>query len=743
VRFILAAVAFVASVVALVFGGIQFVAASQASTVTADGTSDSGAPVMVINDDVLSSRAGLQDILITGEGEINVVIGRTNDVMAWVGDAKHDMVTLDEDANHSREHIGLTFTESGSEDTVPSPIGNDLWYEEHEGEGEVRLSTTVAPGYSILITSDGESPAPSTVSVTWPLGGYAPLSGPLLVIGGVLFVLFLALLWWAIAHRRRMKRRAASAARKRRVAGTPAEAAEHESLEWTPVPWDGDAEAAAEERAAEAAAGTPAAVDEDAPIDFPADEPGVEEPRIDEPVAEESVVEEPVATEPAVEESVFAEPAAEKPVTAEPVVEEPVVEEPVVEEPVVEEPAAEEPAVEEPTAEEPAVEEPAPEPEQPAAAPADDDSMWKRPRGRNRSKAPKRSFFVASTAMVVGLTLAGCAPQYWPAEWTDVDLQPTGTATSTVDAAILDEGANPPALNLEQIQSVITEAGELAVEADKAHDSSILEPRFEGDALAERIALYRGQKADGELPAPAAFPTGDIVYALPESTDEFPRTIFAVVNASPDSPDAPFGVMLVQDTARDNFKVSSLVQLASNVTLPEAAPTNVGAASIRDLPGDLVIAPGDLANAYADVIAQGDASPHADLFSTDNDSLRAEVNQAYRDEQTEALDPEVTNVDFAYAGSDSSPLGMVALDDGAIIAVSITETETVSAANDRARITVSGATAALSGIETTEYGFERTYTDQLLFYVPSAETGGQVQFLGVSQALTSASELSE
>jgi hypothetical protein len=86
---------------------------------------------------------------------------------------------------------------------------------------------------------------------------------------------------------------------------------------------------------------------------------------------------------------------------------------------------------------------------------------------------------------------------------------------------------------------------------------------------------------------------------------------------------------------------------------------------------------------------------------------------------------------------------MVALDDGAIIAVSITETETVSAANDRARITVSGATAALSGIETTEYGFERTYTDQLLFYVPSAETGGQVQFLGVSQALTSASELSE
>ncbi|WP_282852452.1 hypothetical protein [Gulosibacter sediminis] len=764
-RFILAAVAFVASVVALVVGGIQFVGAAQATTVTADGTTDSGAPVIVINDDVFSSRAGLQDIRIEGDGAINVIIGRTSDIEAWVGDARHDEVTLDEDSTHSREHIGLKFTESGTEETVPNPIGNDLWYEEHEGEGSVQLSTVVAPGYSMLITSDGDNPAPSTVSVTWPLGGYAPMSGPLLVIGAVLFVLALALLWWALAHRRRVKRQLASATRKRGRSAAVAAAGADANGEWSVVPWDDEVAEAAQLRADNVAAGGELVVDEDAPIEFPVEPatapvPVSPEPVVTEPVASEPVVE--AVEEPPVEATAFDEPSDVAASTEEvPVVEDTA--EPV--EPVEPELAdapnsafappseassdtwtaaelgdASEPVVEPEPEPEP---ESAPAPEVPAAPASDDDSKWRRPRGRNRSSAPRRSFLIAPVAMVVGLTLAGCAPQYWPAEWTNAELQPTGTATSTVDAALLDEGAHPPALNMEQIQNVVTEAADLANQADGELDASVLEPRFEGDALAERIALYKAKKADSELPSPAAFPTGDVVYAVPESTDEFPRTTFVVVNANADASEAPFGVMLVQDTARDNFKVASLTQLAPNVSLPESAPTSIGSASIRDLPGDLVIAPSDLAGAYADVIANGSDSQYASLFSADNDTLRSQVNQEYRDAQTEALDPEATDVEFKYEGTDTAPLGMVSLDDGAIIAVSINEIETVSAANDRARITVSGATAALSGIETTEYGFTRTYTDQLLFYVPSAETGGEVQFLGVSQAMTSASELSE
>lgn len=760
-RFILAAVAFVASVVALVVGGIQFVGAAQATTVTADGTTDSGAPVIVINDDVFSSRAGLQDIRIEGDGAINVIIGRTSDIEAWVGDARHDEVTLDEDSTHSREHIGLKFTESGTEETVPNPIGNDLWYEEHEGEGSVQLSTVVAPGYSMLITSDGDNPAPSTVSVTWPLGGYAPMSGPLLVIGAVLFVLALALLWWALAHRRRVKRQLASATRKRGRSAAVSAAGADANGEWSVVPWDDEVAEAAQLRADNVAAGGELVVDEDAPIEFPVEPatapvPVSPEPVVTEPVASEPVVE--AVEEPPVEATAFDEPSDVAASTEEvPVVEDTA--EPVAP---VEPELADAPnsafappseassdtwtAAELGDASEPVVEpepESAPAPEVPAAPASDDDSKWRRPRGRNRSSAPRRSFLIAPVAMVVGLTLAGCAPQYWPAEWTNAELQPTGTATSTVDAALLDEGAHPPALNMEQIQNVVTEAADLANQADGELDASVLEPRFEGDALAERIALYKAKKADSELPSPAAFPTGDVVYAVPESTDEFPRTIFVVVNANADASEAPFGVMLVQDTARDNFKVASLTQLAANVSLPESAPTSIGSASIRDLPGDLVVAPSDLAGAYADVIANGSDSQYASLFSAENDTLRSQVNQEYRDAQTEALDPEATDVEFKYEGTDTAPLGMVSLDDGAIIAVSINEIETVSAANDRARITVSGATAALSGIETTEYGFTRTYTDQLLFYVPSAETGGEVQFLGVSQAMTSASELSE
>ncbi|NLT25893.1 MAG: hypothetical protein GXX90_04485 [Microbacteriaceae bacterium] len=142
------------------------------------------------------------------------------------------------------------------------------------------------------------------------------------------------------------------------------------------------------------------------------------------------------------------------------------------------------------------------------------------------------------------------------------------------------------------------------------------------------------------------------------------------------------------------------------------------------------------------MIAKGDASEHAELFSAENDLLRDLVDKDYRDGEQAKLDPEVATMDFAYAASSTPPIGISTLDGGAIIAVSITERETITAVNDRSRITMAGRTAALAGVETSAFGFERTYTDQVLFYVPTAGSGGII-YLGASQTMTDARELTQ
>lgn len=823
-RVILAAIATIASIVMLVIGGLQFMDASRETTVTASGATDSNAPLMVVDDSVLASRAGAQLVQVEGDGHISVIIGRTADVQAWVGDAKHVNVSIDEGAKVEDGKLPLTMTETGTESQVPNPVTADQWFERHEAEGSFRLDTVVAPGYSMLIASDGKAPAPSTLSITWPLAGYAPLAGPLLVAGGVFALLAIALWVWAIRHRRAAAKEGArtrteiqdSELRAMSIDGVPA---------WSPVPWRDEVEnfvtadesitasETAEAAVAEPEVSAPEASGMDAlasdslgagviasnssepeqtelpasAADAVADEPVLEGAQRDEEHAEsgrnavaeadEQIVaildehlpdeQSPFApdTVTAQEEDVHSESELgdERTDAAAPVSESAPADEaapaseaeaaneaeqtaetaPVVDTAPVLEPEIEtEPDV---STESETEHDAASQAEPPAPAPAsdDDESKWRRPRGRNRSSAPKRVFF-APVLVVASLGLAGCAPQYWPANWTNTDVNPQGSPTSSVDAAIIQEDAHPPALNDQQIKTVIADAAEVAAAADKAKDAAKLKARFTGDALALRDAHYKANKANGDNPMPAAFPTGDVLYAMPEASDQWPRTLFVVVAASADSADgaAPSAITMTQANPRENYKVSSLVQLAADVTLPEAAPSSIGSESIANLPEDLVVKPEELAGAYADVIAQGDKSPHAAKFEPKGDVLRESVNDAYRKKESEAIDPQIATLSFEYKPTSSKPAGMVGLDGGAVVTVSIQETETLKAANDRARIKLTGPTADLAGASETSTGFSREYTDQLLFYVPSTTEGGKVQFLGVSQAMTNARQLS-
>jgi hypothetical protein len=129
---------------------------------------------------------------------ISVTYGTTNDVLAWVGDARHTLVTWDAQTQEL-----VTEERGGREYVVPSPLGSDLWYGEFTGAGELGLTVNVPPDVSLLIVSDGALPAPQAFSVTWPIQATAPLTTPLMIAGFAALILGLVALIWALLHMRR------------------------------------------------------------------------------------------------------------------------------------------------------------------------------------------------------------------------------------------------------------------------------------------------------------------------------------------------------------------------------------------------------------------------------------------------------------------------------------------------------------------------------------------------------------
>lgn len=743
-RFILAAIAFVASLAMFIAAGVHIAASASGTSVTASGSTGSSAPYAVIPSSVLTSHAGAQSIVIQGSGPMTAVVGRDADIAGWLGDARHTTFA-------AGEENALVESQVGSAGDFVSPKGSDLWTEEASGDGTLTLDTELPPGYSILVSNDAGGPALSSAEVTWPLSGRAPWSGPLLLGGALLLVLAAGLLLWALLHLR-SERRALSAGSNgpvpvmrstpaRPVAAGAAATAAVGATAGEPIGESADEPAATLEDGAESSepAGLDADADAYAAFQPPADDR--DEPAAADEGSDEPMPAEPEMTEPAADERTASAPVVEDAETAQADAAEPVA----AEEPVADEPQADGTKADAPKADDREDDEPrdgGSGPAEPAVvpAPADDAEKWRRPRGRNRTQAPKRLFRLAPILAISAVALTGCSADMWPEALGGPEEHPTATPTSTVEQALINEGAPMPVVSDAQLARIIDDARTVAQAADAAHDPALLAPRFDGAALIERTAKYQAHKADPTQPDPAAFPSGEIAYAVPEATSEWPRTVFAIIQPG-DQGALPTAVTLVQATARDPYKVVSLVQLTPTAALPEAAPASIGAESLSQVGPGLEIAPDQLAAAYGDLVTNGDASPYAAQFDLAADPLLPQIGAAYRQQQLSTIDQAASTIAFSNRPGAQAPAGVAALNHGAIVAVSLEEVEKISAKTKLATIKVTGATAALAGTAQSSNGFEKIYADQLLFYVPPAGSGEQIRLLGYSQTLASARQL--
>jgi hypothetical protein len=361
---------------------------------------------------------------------------------------------------------------------------------------------------------------------------------------------------------------------------------------------------------------------------------------------------------------------------------------------------------------------------------------------KQHGSAPKRKRSIRkSMVAIVPLTLVsafaltGCSASSWP------DFSGTGQVTPTpTPTDILPEMEQPkPAVSSPQLERIVTRISGVALDADAARDATLAATRFTGPALDERAANYAIREKLPDYAQPTPIPASAGGLTLPEATETWPRTVLTVVSDETDASVAPTALVLVQEDPRSNYLVQSAVRLEPDAQIPDVAPATIGAARLPPESTFQILQPNQLAEAYADVITNGDQSAHFDLFDPEGDSLRTAIAADRQAKKAEL--PTTATIEFSAAAGADAPVALATNESGAIVAVDIVENEVVKPVDTGAKIEPAGAISALSGVTETEKGVQSTYTDQLLFYVPPAGSSDTIRLLGFSQALTKAVQL--
>jgi hypothetical protein len=359
------------------------------------------------------------------------------------------------------------------------------------------------------------------------------------------------------------------------------------------------------------------------------------------------------------------------------------------------------------------------------------------PATRRSVSTGKRAFAVVPAVAVSALLFAGCSSDSWP----QLASTPTPSPTETV---IVPEGQQAPAVTKAQAERIIARIAGTVADADEALDATLAGTRLDGAVLEERATNYKLRGAITDFPALSAIPTKPLEIVLPQSYEGWPRSVMAVVN---DEADKTASIMLLtQEDAWSPYRLTYLSSLEAATEMPDLAPVYVGAQQVPPDSSFLVMAPDQLAAAYADVINKGAESEFAGQFEADGDQFRTSV-AADREERLAAFNTTAAStgsLTFDSVPGAHPPLALATLESGAIVAVNVNEIDTVQPTNADAviKLDTNPTVKTLAGAEQSATGFTTTFSDQLFFYVPGLGSSEKIRLLGYSSEILDAKVIS-
>ena len=263
-RYVLPVVIIVIGLITGMFGILQKTVWAPDETRTASVQLDEPGPVIVIEPGVLNlyeTPATLTATAADPESEITISRTTKENADAWVGasdvtritgladettlaadtttggegaqDAQSDATEAPEDGATDEAANDEGADDEAAQDeavdpeelaTVPAPGSADLWESTESGDGTVSLEFDEdAQRTAFVIGTDGEAPAASEISLTWPNDSSTPWAIPLMLVGGGIVLVGLIVGFFSLrAQQREVARRKARQERRRRLAETGA-----------------------------------------------------------------------------------------------------------------------------------------------------------------------------------------------------------------------------------------------------------------------------------------------------------------------------------------------------------------------------------------------------------------------------------------------------------------------------------------------------------------------------------------
>ena len=336
----------------------------------------------------------------------------------------------------------------------------------------------------------------------------------------------------------------------------------------------------------------------------------------------------------------------------------------------------------------------------------------------------------------VGLSaalLAGCTPSSPSAS-----PEPSPSASETAQ----DENAQQAAITETQAERIVANISAVVAKADKANDADVAKKRLTGTALRMREVNYDLRKDIDDYDALPSIPAEPIALVLPQAFDGWPRSVLVVVEDAEDDTVAPTILTLTQDDPWSKYKASYVAQLRASAEVPQLAPNYQGAALVPPDSSFLQLAPQEVSEAYASILKDGEDSDYASLFDLDNDGFYAEV-LAKRKETLKNFNKtgkETGELTFGQGAGSSDPFALMTLQSGAIVGVSVVESETVKPTDEDAviRFEDDKVLQSFTGEKTSAGGVKTRYLDQLFFYVPAQGADEPIRLLGSSSSILDA-----
>lgn len=355
------------------------------------------------------------------------------------------------------------------------------------------------------------------------------------------------------------------------------------------------------------------------------------------------------------------------------------------------------------------------------------------PPAKGRRALENRAVMIAiPVGLTLALSLSSCASGFQKGR-SDVTPTPTASVAPGQEVPL-------PDVSESQLTRILTSISETIAAADKSLDATTAATRLVGPALNIRSANYAMRSADGNVAALLSIPASPVTFLMPQATSTWPRYVMTVIQDPADPTVPTTGLVLVQESPRENYRVEYSVTLEPNAQVPEVAPATTGSAIVSPDSKLLLLQPNQVALAYGDILLKGDASPYAGLFDGATDSLRTQIGLPYKDAKRAAVGDKAS-LEFTQQVGSGESISLATNDSGAIVLVNLNEIETIRPTETGATVNAEGQTKVLAGIASSKTGIESTYGIQLAFYVPPLGSTDKIRLLGFSQGLIAAKGL--